>query len=374
MVKQIKPIKKAKNPTNLLDVVEELIEEVNRKSSWKGTQQNLYSYARMGWEFYAGQLVPFGLYRAAFTADTGTDALDFITATEAMASFEALKGDYVLARKDLIEVLSTVLHGWQMLKGYCKNAYPASTLNTMLTSAGSANYSPASDYSWDHAATLIRMAKKFMTDNLATLTADLNMPATFPASFTTWGDAFTAQREVFKAKEETARTGIELKFKANEQIYRDFVTMMDAGKVIFKKQRSIYRNFVIGNLYKEVRGNSPSGIVGEIMTGENPALPVANALIYDQANPERSATTDAEGKYDLKLPKGKYTLIIEAPGYVTQTIVKNITLGTTSSLKINLVPAPILLTEEAQSPIAPSKGETNMLKAAVKQMGNGVGG
>lgn len=94
----------------------------------------------MGWGFCAGQLVPFRLFRATFIAEMGTDALLFIKTIEEMASFEALRGAYVNARKDLIKVLATLLHGWKMLKGYGKVAYSAFTLDTMLKSAGAACY------------------------------------------------------------------------------------------------------------------------------------------------------------------------------------------------------------------------------------------
>lgn len=85
----------AANPTNLLDV-EQLIEAIKKQKSYKGTQQNLYSYARTGWSFYEGQLEPFGLYSQAYTASTGKDAIQFITDTEAMPSYEALRGGYAL--------------------------------------------------------------------------------------------------------------------------------------------------------------------------------------------------------------------------------------------------------------------------------------
>jgi len=358
-------------PTNHLDV-EQIIKDIKKKQGFKGTQQNLYSYSRIGWGYYREQLQPFNLYSQSFTAATATDALSFIDATELMPSYEILRAEYVEARKELIVKLSVVLLGFQSLKDFIAKAYPKTSVDNMWTAAGLGYYEAAAGLSWDNAATLIRMGNLFMKDNTVRLTANNNMPESFPESFKIAGEEFTAQRQLFKDKEAYCSTKIFEKYEANEKIYNDLLSMTNSGKNIFKSNKIVLKNFIINNLYKSVRGNSPSNLNGFVKTGNSPAIPVEGALVYDKANPERNAVTDETGAYTLEIPMGNYDIVVEAEGFVPQQVQKKVTLGTKSRLSFSLALVPVA--EPVQQPIAPTADSSKMLTDAMKGIENGVSG
>ncbi len=62
----------------------------------------------------------------------------------------------------------------------------------------------------------------------------------------------------------------------------------------------------------------PTGNVAGVITNANDGLPVAGATVT--AFPGgRSATTDGDGRYDLRLVPGRYQVVFEAPNYVVET-------------------------------------------------------
>jgi subtilisin family serine protease len=62
----------------------------------------------------------------------------------------------------------------------------------------------------------------------------------------------------------------------------------------------------------------PTGVVHGIVRDTNDGLPVAGATITAEPG-GRSATTGADGRYELRLVPGRYKLTISAPGYTAET-------------------------------------------------------
>ena len=254
--------------------IDALSKEINAKRSYPGTQQNLYSYSKLGWDNYMVRQPAFKLYNTEFTEELAQKSLAAIVLAESLPSFEALRSGHVIARNDLLKMTQPVLNDWSKLKVYIILAFSKTDQPAMLTAAGSDYYLLASRKSWDSVETLARMAETFMAMHGPALLAK-GMPEDFPAAFRTAKDAFVAQRTVFKDKEKTAQMGIRNKFEANEAIYAGLVRMTEAGKVIYKTDDFERNNFIISRLLKEVRGNSPSGIKGTITTGTMPVVPLA---------------------------------------------------------------------------------------------------
>lgn len=351
--------------------VAQLLKKATKAKSYPGTQQNLYSYSELAWNNYLAKLTDFTDFSTKFTQVMGDDAKDAITAAAALPSYEALSDEHIAARNLLVKRLDTLLSKWQDLKEFSKEAFSATDLPSKLKAAGSENYRPAAGQSWDSVAELIRMATLFMTTNSVALLANNNMPATFPTEFAALATAFTAQRQVFLLKEKAAIDGIAAKFDANEAVYASLVKMINAGKAIYRKDALQRRNFTISSLLKEVRGNSPSGIKGLITTGESPAIPLANVLIYDMENPERFTTTAADGSFEFKIPSGKQKIGVKLLGFVPQTLERMIDVGTMHRQSFSMVAEPVPVVEAAPA-IVPQGNHSDELAAAMSGMNNGV--
>lgn len=325
-------------PTIESQSIAALIAAINARRSYPGTQQNLYSYAKLCWENYETKQSDFTAFSAMYTPELGEDALAAIEAAEAMPSFEALRAMHSVARNDLIKMTQPLQNNWFKLKGYMAVAYDATTRPAMLEAAGAGYYSAIDRGSWDGVETFIRMVNTFLTMHSAELLANNNMPASFPTTFSNAGAAFSAQRNLFLLKEKTAKEGVLAKYNANESIYASLATMAEAGRAIFRAQPLERSYFTISSLLRDVRGNSPSGIKGVVTTGSLPTMPVANVVVYDRNDPSRSALTQADGSYELRIPSGVQLIRVEAEGFVPQDFERKISVGTMHRMSFSLEP------------------------------------
>ncbi len=341
--------------------VDELILDINQKKIYPGTQQNLYSYSGTIWNSYLSHLSDFTTYRSAFDQRLGEDALAFIAETEAMPSFEALRGEHNLARNQLIMDNDAVLGQCRTLFDYIGKAYSATDLPGQLAAAGKGYYKEASDLQWDKTATMIRMSTTFMREKGAKLMENGNMPDSFPDAFKLVADTFTAQRSLFKEKESQARLGILSKAAANNTIYSALVEVTKSADTIYRKNKVVLWEFTVSRVLKTVRGNSPSGIKGGVYLDQNRKKPLSNVLVYDKNDPERFARTGTDGRYELKYPSGVLTAVFELEGYLPQEITKQITVGTMSPTFLVLSPVPV----EAPAIESPNNSTSEMLNSAM---------
>ncbi|MCC6726133.1 MAG: carboxypeptidase regulatory-like domain-containing protein [Saprospiraceae bacterium] len=314
------PTVKSENP------LDTLIKKINKSRKYSGTQQNLYTYSKLGWEHYSANLADFTNYSTYYTKAVGDDAIAAITAAEELPSFEALQAGHTTARNSLMALNSVLLGEWQVLADIINKSYSVVERAAMLKAAGADYYADASNLMWDKTATLINMGNTFLKENGATLLDKQFMPSGFPEQFKNAGTAFTAQRTVFIAKEEAARKGIETKAAANEAVYSSLMAMCKSAARIYRDDASMLRLFTVSRLLKEVRGNSPSGIKGRITDATG--RPLANVLVSDVDDPSRSVLSDADGKYELKYPSGELKVVVSMEGFVPVELERSISVGT----------------------------------------------
>jgi hypothetical protein len=317
--------------------IDELIRVVKAKRIYPGTEQNLYSYSKLGWENYQDKQPEFESYNSEFTEELATDNLAAIAAAKAMPSFEELRAGHVVARNDLMKLTQPVINNWVQLKGYILLTYNKTDQPAMLSAAGIGYYESAAKFSWDMVETLAQRGITFMDNHGAALIAK-GMPAAFPTTFETAYNAFIAQRAVFMTKEKVTREGIRNKAAANEAVYAELVRMTEAGKIIYRLNDFEKKDFTVSQLLKLVRGNSPSGLKGRITTGMLPIIPLANVLVYNQNDPARFTRTDADGKYELHIASGLQSVKVELEGYASRTLERKITVGTVHRQSFTLEP------------------------------------
>lgn len=349
-----KAAREAAAPTNQSLNMTALIKAINAKRSYPGTQQNLYSYAELGWNNYLAKVAAFSAYSGVYTLELGEDALAAIEAAKSLPSYEALRAMHSVARNDLIKTTQPLQDNWLKLKGYINAAFDAENRPAMLDAAGAGYYPAIGDESWEGVETFIRMVNTFLSMHGAELLANDNMPATFPTTFSNAGAAFSAQRTLFLLKEKTAKEGVQAKFNANEGIYASLSNMAAVGRAIYRTQPLERSYFTIQSLLREVRGNSPSGFKGVVTTGTLPALPVANAQVFDRNDPARAVLTQADGSYELRVPSGVHQFRLEAEGFVPLDFERKINVGTMHRMSFSLEAMP---TDTAIAPVASLNGQ-----------------
>jgi len=304
------------------------------------SQSELYTIARVGWNSCRQHLVDFADFKARYTDLYIDNRIAEMAAAQNLPDFQARNDASESQRVLLTELTRTILDQWQRLKRYIADAFPRSLQKTKLEAAGSTHYAKAANYNWDSVESLLVSATNFVNDNLATLTANENMPPNFQTKFNTYRTDFEAAHTTFIDSEETARIGRETKIVANNNVHRWLMNMFLDGQEIFKRQDAIKAQFVFDRVLQLASGSGSQGIKGYV-TQSGSDIPIADVLITILQN-GRTITTDSNGRYEMiQIANGTYNLSFEKTGYVTLLQEGQVVqVGTVGTLSVSLEAAP----------------------------------
>ncbi len=328
-----------------------------QKKAYPGTQQNLYTCARLGWGYCLEHLPMFTAASPRFTTEWVAAAVENLDKAEILPDQASRTSGHTTARKALQKENKRITGLWQFLKDYILAAYPKDVQEDMLRAAGTNYYERAMGKSWENTASLINSATNFMVAELKVLTENNVMPTTFPDEFKTAADAFAVSRSEFLNKVKAAEKVGSNKFNANEQVYAGLTDMCNLGKRIFQDKPLERKLFTVADLLGEARGNHPAGWKGKIVskpTGHGIETAVVLAL-NKEGYEVKSVETNAMGKYELTLPSGEYTVRVTAPDFVP-VVIKNkpVLPGTMSRLNVLMELAPVA--EPAVESLLPENG------------------
>ncbi len=236
---------------------------------------------------------------------------------------------------------------WQRLKRYMSKAYPREVLAIQLYAAGQNYYRDATNESWPMTKKMLISAKNFMTTNLAALTANDNMPPNFPTEMNAAALSFNTTLPLYESSKESIFVATEAKIKAYNDIHDLITSMMLDGQDIFKNQEAIRTQFVYSNILARISGSGLAGIRGVVLniTDNQPIENVTVTITLDtedEAATFYTVDTDAEGKYLINCPSGKYQLEYMATDFVSSPVKHiNIVVGTVSTFNEKLAPVTV---------------------------------
>ncbi len=285
------------------------------------SQPELYILCRKGWHLCGDNLAVFTAYKPKYSATFITDNLAAINAADLMDDSKARYAYSQNLRIDLVDKKDEVLDCFQMLKGYITDAYRADKANTMIQAAGQQYYNKSTSSNWASVTALLSAMVPFVTNNLADLTADNNMPASFANQVQTLKTEFDLLYKNWSDADMAAYEETDTKITANNTIYNNLKTMLSDAQKVYRKDAAMALKFSMDDLMSQVRGTRPSGINGKITNGVN-KKGIENAQVYI---PELDimVKSDANGQFQLpNLPVGKYTLMVEAAGFEKVTKLK----------------------------------------------------
>ena len=147
------------------------------------TKELLYTVCTVCWNNCSINLPEFKNFKALYTPQFVTDALQGVQDAQALPDSVAAIAARKAARVQLIQASDGVKACFQALKMYIAQAYTKDMVPSMLDAAGFRFNKNASANNWSAFRSFINAANNFITANLDQLTANNNMPATFPAAF-----------------------------------------------------------------------------------------------------------------------------------------------------------------------------------------------
>lgn len=308
-------------------------------ANYNFTQQELYTIVETVINSLEQNLTDFANFKARYTAQFITDARASLLSARNLPDEQARNADAEIQRIELSKFNRDCLDAWQKLKRYIADAYPAEFQKPKNEEAGQQYYLKASQENWDATNGLITSGSLFLTNNLTDLTANQNMPATFPSTFDALKTQFETKHQKFLAAEEKATTQTQAKITANNDLYSGLVSVCLDGQEIYKKNEALLKQFTITELLYLASGTGTAGFKGTV-TNTTTLQPIEGALLQIEYT-DKTYTTETDGKfYFNQLAAKSYSIKVTKDGYQQKTVTQDVSVGTISTLNIQLTPNP----------------------------------
>lgn len=305
------------------------------KPIYNCTQQELYTVCRSGWNSCSENLDNFAAFKARYTETFIDERLSEVDIAEGLPDPEQREEEARLFRVELKNKATECLAFWQKLKRYISDAFPAGQLQIKLDAAGQLHYSKAANDDWNSLSRLLVNGNTFITDNTTELTANENMPDTFPPAFTAAKLEFDGLLQSFLDATKDSRVETQEKITANNGIYKNLMSMFLDGQEIFKNNEAVKKRFTFSQVLLIVAGPGAAGLKGHITDSNGQPITVTATLSIVETG--RSTQSDENAQYEFnQLSAGNYTLDITAPGYQQQQLLFQIETSTVKTLDITL--------------------------------------
>lgn len=213
-------------------------------------------------------------YNPAFIANTQA----LINTCQNKPNIKAIQSDFKVTRIKLLQYNKQSLQLFQILKLYIAEAYPKQTHSIQFQAAGQQYYFQAGRPNWKATAALLNSANLYVAQNLSVLTANKNMPLTFPAQLNNMQQIFETTLQQFYNAEENAHIQTQQNNHLYNQLYQTIINLCSDAKIIFRNQPAQRNLFVINSLLKLIT-NKPSA------TTQNNVNSNSSTILHFTTNP-----------------------------------------------------------------------------------------
>jgi len=229
---------------------------VRPTSEYPCTQLELYAVLRIALSSYRENIVAFSNFKGFYDDQWGQDFEDAIDAAAAIPDFQARDEASESALIVLEKKGNECANKWQDLKRYITSTTGWEDLQKpKLEAAGSTIYRKASTGNWEVMKGLMLTANTFITNNLAALKADQNMPNGFDGEFDTLRVAFNGLYDDFTDKTQDQEQVTDEKVDENNAIHKTGAGMLGDGQAIWRDNASMADRFTFDQILKIVRGS-----------------------------------------------------------------------------------------------------------------------
>lgn len=312
--------------------------------TYKCSQDELYEGCELLATSLGEELPQFSLFKPKYDLVFVTTFTNTINTARNLPDDDQRAAAHEVLRIQMIQSVDTdIRNALNSLRLYIRDAYsdPAER-EVRLREAGFDEYEAAMKYNWDKLKGFFKNANDFITNHLAQLTLNNNMPPTFPPLISGLKTDIDTTVTQFLNLRENSRQGTQAKIIANNNLNALKNTICEDGQHIFRNDEAKRAQFVWESIIQLI---SPPGIAGlkfdvKENTTNNPIFQ-AEAKIQKQGGTIITITTDSSGKaYFDSLEPGLYNGEISHPDYNTLSVQFQISTGVTSFKHWLLTPKP----------------------------------
>lgn len=201
-----------------------------------------------------------------------------------------------------------------------------------LREAGFDDYEAALKYNWEKLKGFFKSANDFITTHNSELSANNNMPATFPLEFTGMKTDIDSAVTKLLSLRENSKQGTQAKIIANNELNKQKNSICEDGQHVFRTDEARKSQFVWESILNLVSPPGKAGLrldVKEQLTN-NPIVE-AECKFQKEGSTVITIKTDTEGKAFIdNIEPGKYEGKISHPDYKILEVEVEITTGVTS--------------------------------------------
>ena len=302
--------------------------------NYKETQDELYEGCQLLATSMDEELSSLAAFKAKYDAAFVTAFRSTIQAAIALPDDGQRAAAHEILRIEMVTAVDTeVREALSSLRLYIRDAYTnAEEREVRLKEAGFNDYEAAMKYNWEKLKGLLKNSNDFITNHLTDLTANNNMPATFPAIIATMKtDADSAVTELLNLRE-NAKQGTQSKLIANNELNKQKNAICEDGQHVFRNNEAKRAQFTWTSIMDLVSPPGKAGLKFDVKEDiTNNPIAEAEGKFQKPGGIIITGKTGADGKAFIdSLEPGTYTGTIEHPAYNTLTVEFEITMGVTS--------------------------------------------
>ncbi len=339
-----------------------------------------WQYALLAWGYCRDNIADFAAERPFFTNEFIDGELAYINSTKELPNNRTRSSMSKEVRQALTARRQDVTQAALALGLAIDYAYrndPAEVAKVQREMAGLTELSAASPSNWAAVSDFTTTGKNYLKANAVTLLKAGAINEAFEGKFESVSNAFGTVWNETLAKRKAAKAGTQAVSEGIERIKKELNPMLKLGsETLFKYDPDKRKLFTTDSLVAEVRGGHSAGISGRTVWAgaENPkqAKPIMDVQVEVLGVEGKSATTNKEGRFEIKIAGGEYTLRFTADGTVPfeqKVVVKP---GVTRRLNVALSPAPVVPAPVVAAPVSTLNSMLNESLKGVDTANNGT--
>ncbi|MCX6352729.1 MAG: hypothetical protein NTX03_12865 [Bacteroidetes bacterium] len=224
------------------------------KSQYHCTQTALYQATKLICQSLKNNLESFSSFKEKYSTNYADSILLEMEQAQNLPHFYARFTDAAITHIHLINQLNACTYLWQALKRYIRDAFPRTEFKIHLQAAGSLHFRKATNKNWDEANALLTSATNFITLHQNQLTANKNMPSTFPQKFSEAHENFSILLLQFQQADKKIKENTNAKIQANNLLYQKLKNICADAKYIFKNNPALKAKFTFTTLITLISG------------------------------------------------------------------------------------------------------------------------
>ncbi len=302
--------------------------------TYKDTQDELYEGCDLLAQSTADELTTLAAFKAKYDPAFVLAFRNTIIAAQALPDDDQRVVAHEVLRIKMVKKVDTEIKtALGSLRLYIRDAYAdVDEREVRLREAGFNDYEAAMKYNWDKLKGELKNANDFITNNLADLTANNNMPAAFATVISDLKtDADKAITKFLNLREDS-KQGTQSKIEANNELNKQKNAICEDGQHVFRDNDAKRAQFVWDSIMTIVTPPGKARLKFDIKEEEtNIPLIGANAQFQKEGNEVITATTGAGGRAMVdNIEPGKYKGTIHRTDYNSIDVEFEITTGVTS--------------------------------------------